>query len=200
MVRFYLETGKKTTSEYVFLKTLLKHWGILDQNYEIECVDGKDSLHLMTNKMKETALEGGKNVIIFDADSAQNGGGFDRRKTELEELLREMGVTAELFLFPNNQDDGDVEVLMETLMQKELHERFFHCYGDYEICLGNDYQAPNLKGKLHTYISAQKDLSNRQRKSLGAGQWLFNEKRFWNIDRETLNPLRMFIKGVFESN
>lgn len=197
MVRIYLETGKKTTSEYVFVKTLLKQWGILDHNYEIECVDGKDCLHLMTNKMRETSLEGGRNVVIFDADSAQSGGGFNCRRAELEELLRKMGVVAELFLFPNNQDDGDVEVLMETLMQKEMHERFFHCYRDYEICLGNDYQAPNLKGKLHTYISAQKALSNRQRKSLGAGQWLFEDKRFWDIDRETLNPLKEFIKTMF---
>ena len=198
MVRIYLETGKKTTSEYVFVRTLLKQWGILDENYEIECVNGKDSLHLMTNKMRETTLEGGRNVVIFDADSVQNGGGFNCRKAELKEMLREMEVAAELFLVPNNHDDGDVEVLMETLMQKEQHERFFHCYGDYEICLGNDYQAPNLKGKLYTYISAQKDLSNRKRKSLGEGQWLFEDKRFWNIDRETLNPLREFIKTMFD--
>lgn len=198
MVRIYLETGKNTTSEYVFVDTIIRHLGISSEMYEIKCVNGKDSLHLMENKMKETTLEGGKNLVIFDADSPENGGGFNVRKDALLQQLQSMGAIAELFLFPNNHDDGDVEVLMETLMQKELHKRFFHCYGGYETCLGNEYQTPNLKAKLHTYISAQKDLSQKQRKALGSGQWLFEDKRFWDIDRETLNPLKDFILEMFD--
>ena len=165
MVRIYLETGKKTTSEYVFVDTIIKHRGISSEKYEIECVNGKDSLHQLKNKMQETTLEGGINLVIFDADSADNGGGFEKRKSILLQQLEDMKVEASLFLFPDNQNDGDVEVLMETLVLKDKHKRFFSCYNGYEMCLGDEYQAPNLKGKLSTYISAQKGLTKKQRNS-----------------------------------
>ena len=40
MIKIYLETGKKTTSEYVFIETWLRVLG-LDKSYQIECVNGK---------------------------------------------------------------------------------------------------------------------------------------------------------------
>lgn len=98
----------------------------------------------------------------------------------------------DLFLYPNNQDDGVFENLLERLMQKEKHSRFFDCFTDYENCLGDEYVSPDLKGKLHTYMSAQKSLSNKERKNLGSGQWLFDDERFWNLDSEDLKPLREF--------
>lgn len=197
MVRIYLETGKNTTSEYVFVDTIIRHLGISPEMYEIKCVSGKDSLHLMENKMKETTLEGGKNLVIFDADSPENGGGFEKRKFDILHQLEGMRVDASLFLFPDNQNDGDVEVLMETLVQKDKHRRFFRCYSSYEMCLGDEYQAPNLKGKLHTYITAQKGLTKKQRNSIGNGQWLFENKDYWDIDRDTLTPLKDFILKAF---
>lgn len=197
MVRIYLETGKSTTSEFVFVDTLMRHWGISDEMYEIECVNGKDRLHLMANKMKETTLEGGKNLIIFDADSADNDGGFEIRKSDILHKLEVMKVEASLFLFPDNQNEGDVETLIETLIQRDKHKRFFSCYSGYEMCLGDEYQAPNLKGKLHTYITAQKGLTKKQRNSIGSGQWLFENKDYWDIDRETLKPLKDFILQSF---
>lgn len=153
----------------------------------------------MTNKMRETTLEGGRNVVIFDADSAQNGGGFNCRKAEIEELLREMGVVAGLFLFPNNQDDGDVEVLMESLANKEEHKRFFDCFYDYEQCLGDGYNSPDLKGKLYTFMTSQKGLSKRRLNKVKSGQWQFENKHYWDIDRETLLPLKKFLLGAFEN-
>lgn len=76
---------------------------------------------------------------------------------------------------------------------KETHEQWLHCYSDYETCLGNHYLTPNLKGKLFTYISAQKTLSNTQRNKLGSGQWLFNDAQYWNLNAPELQPLKDFL-------
>ena len=73
------------------------------------------------------------------------------------------------------------------------HEQWLHCYSDYETCLGNHYLTPNLKGKLFTYISAQKTLSNTQRNKLGSGQWLFNDAQYWNLNAPELQPLKDFL-------
>jgi hypothetical protein len=149
MTRIYLETGSKKTSEYVFIRTLLEDVLNFDKSkyaVEIECVGGKDNLPNVTNKMIDTTLgEGGTNLIIFDADSQAKAkdGGCIKRKKALQQILDSKGVQAEIFLFPNDKDDGDVETLLEKLMRKDLHEKFFDCYNDYETCLGDDYVRPD---------------------------------------------------------
>ena len=192
MIKIFLETGSKTSSEYVFIRTLLSSMGFDKEKDNIERVDGKDNLKNASTKMKDNTIQGGTNLIVFDADTVQNNGGFDKRKAELEQKLKDLDIKAELFLFPNNRDDGDFESLLENLVQKSTHQKFFDCYEDYEKCLGDKYQTPNRKGKLHTYISAQKGITHKQRNLLGQGEWLFDDTRFWNLDAKYLSPLKEF--------
>ena len=196
MINIYLETGKKTTSEYVFIEALLKTLDVDESLFRIECVNGKDNLQNAINTFIANTENGGKNLIIFDADSPQNGGGFTKRKNELEETLKKLGVEADVFLFPNNRDDGDFETLIARLVQNDKHKRFFDCYEDYEKCLGTDYLSPNLKGKLFTYISAM-PMSKTKRDRLGQGQWLFENNEYWNLESEALEPLKGYLEGFF---
>lgn len=193
MIKIFLETGKKTTSEYVFTRTLLRVLGISESLYQIECVNGKDNLPHAANTFIANTLQGGTNLLIFDADTEQNQGGFAKRKQELTETLQRLGIEAEIFLFPNNQDDGDFETLVEQLTQTERHQRFFDCYGDYENCLGTDYIAPNRKGKLFTYISAM-PMSKTQRDKLGQGEWHFDDPQYWDLNSPALEALKGFLK------
>lgn len=198
MVRIYLEAESAKVHEYVFVSTLMKHWGYDNSRFEIVPVRGKDNLHNVKVKFDETTLEGGRNIVIFDADFPSNGGGYENRRVELLEKLHELGVYADLFLFPNNHDDGDVEVLLDTLARKDKHKRFFECFHDYECCLGKDYNSPDLKGKLYTYMTSQKAFSKRKISEIKSGQWKFDDTDYWDIDRETLNPLKTFIRNAFE--
>lgn len=193
MITIFLETGSKTTSEYVFIKTLIKHLGVEEKVSEIVCVNGKDNLANSSNAFLANTLEGGTNLIIFDADSPANKGGFAIREKDLRQQFDFLGIKADLFLFPNNADDGDFEVLLESILRRDIHQRFFDCFEDYEKCLGGNYIAPNRKGKLFTYISAQKELTHKQRSDLGKGEWLFDDERFWDLDSPSLQPLKQFI-------
>lgn len=200
MIRIYLETGKSTTAESVFIKTILCHLGFNKNDFEIIFVGGKDNLKNVLNKMTETVIQdGGHNLVIFDADGIENGGGFENRKNEIEDLLSSSGVDANLFLWPNNKDDGDFETLAEKLIQADLHKRFLDCFHDYEICLGDDYLTPNRKGKLHTFVSAQKFLSKKQRDGLGKGEWMFDNTNLWNLDSQELEPLKEFLNKYLAS-
>ncbi|WP_278582626.1 DUF3226 domain-containing protein, partial [Prevotella denticola] len=134
-----------------------------------------------------------KVVIIFDADSLGNNGGYETRKKEIEEVLEENNAQAELFLFPNNEEDGDFETLLEHLIQKEKHTQMLDCYADYETCLGNDYVHPNLKGKIFTYISAMK-MSSSERRKLGNGEWMFDNAEYWSLESDYLKPLKAFLQ------
>ena len=102
---------------------------------------------------------------------------------------------------PNNSDDGDVEVLMETLVCKDLYKDWWDCFEDYEKCVQGatdsekkqKYNLPNRKAKLHTFISSQQ-LSNKQRDKIGRGFWLFDDPNYWDFTREELKPLLDFFK------
>lgn len=197
MVRIFIEAKKAETSECVFLSSYLHHLGIGEEAYDIVCVDGKDNLARCRNKFLENTIEGGINLIVFDADRPDTKGGFESRKAEITALLEDLAIEAELFLFPCNSEDGIFENLLERLMQTERHKQFLDCYHDYELCLGSDYIAPNTKGKVFTYISSQKELTRGQRKKLGSGQWLFEDARYWDLDNDCLLPLKEFLLTHF---
>lgn len=133
MIDIFLETGKKTTPEYCFIDDFVgKYLGVDPSEYGIECVDGKDNLQRAVNKLLDNTISGIRNLIIFDADSSSNGGGFEKRKSELLAKMKELNITADLFLFPNNRDDGMFEDLLMHIARKENHKSFFDCFSDYE--------------------------------------------------------------------
>ncbi|WP_270536232.1 DUF3226 domain-containing protein [Prevotella denticola] len=193
MTYIFLETGKPATSEAVFIKTLIENLGYNISSNKVEFVNGYKNLVNVIPTIKARCAEGGKVVIIFDADSLGNNGGYETRKKEIEEVLGENNAQAELFLFPNNEEDGDFETLLEHLIQKEKHTQMLDCYADYETCLGNDYVHPNLKGKIFTYISAMK-MSSSKRRKLGNGEWMFDNAEYWSLESDYLKPLKAFLQ------
>lgn len=174
-------------------KTLIENLGYNISSNKVEFVNGYKNLVNVIPTIKARCAEGGKVVIIFDADSLGNNGGYETRKKEIEEVLGENNAQAELFLFPNNEEDGDFETLLEHLIQKEKHTQMLDCYADYETCLGNDYVHPNLKGKIFTYISAMK-MSSSKRRKLGNGEWMFDNAEYWSLESDYLKPLKEFLQ------
>ena len=90
-------------------KTLIENLGYNISSNKVEFVNGYKNLVNVIPTIKARCAEGGKVVIIFDADSLGNNGGYETRKKEIEEVLGENNAQAELFLFPNNEEDGDFE-------------------------------------------------------------------------------------------
>ena len=76
---------------------------------------------------------GGKNMVVFDADTADNNGGFEKRKADLLAKRDELGLKFDLFLWPDNSRDGDVEVLMEDIARIDLYPELFDCSGDFVL-------------------------------------------------------------------
>ncbi len=200
MNRIFIEAKNKNTPEYHFLKTIL---GNFFQGKEVEfiCMDGIGNLFNEANlRQISLAKDSGDQVIILaDADTTAKGWGYEKRKEDIRKELLDNDIDVLFFLYPNNHDDGDVELLMEAAARRDLHSIVFDCFEDYEKCVSGPkdasgqpiYNTPDRKGKLHTYMTAQK-LSNTKRKKLGGGDWLFNDKNYWNLDAQALQPLKDF--------
>lgn len=200
----FIEAKNKSLPEAAFISTVLEKLGIDSEKYEIICTNGYTNLlnekKAFINQMKSNTDDGGKNIVVFDADYNENGGGFQKRKEELLNGGREKGVGFDLFLWPNNEDDGDVELLMERIARKDLYPEFFDCFNDYELCIGSRkdsngkpfYKTPNRKGKLHTYFNAL-PISNTRKSEFGRGEWLFDDGNIWDFGSDNLNSIIEFL-------
>lgn len=182
MNKIFIEAKHDNTSEFRFLKTVLSQ-SFQDREFAFIFMDGVDNLFSETilNQIRQAKDEGDNVLVVLDADFPSKGWGFAERTQDVIKKMRLTGVNFPFFLYPNNQDDGDVECLMEALARKDIHAKWWDCFGDYEKCVkgirdGNGnlmYNIPNRKAKLHTYISSQQ-LSNKQRDKVGRGHWLFD--------------------------
>ncbi len=76
--------------------------------------------------------------IIFDADkkeSQESDAGFDNKLEHICKELKEKRIDfprEQIFLFPNNQDDGDLETL---LLEIANHKEFINCFESYLDCI-----------------------------------------------------------------
>ena len=200
MNKIFIEARDKKTPEYHFLKTIIDlYFPALDVDFI--CTDGIGNLfnETITNQMRQAQAMGDQVLILIDADTTATGYGFVKRKADIENDMQKLQISFPYFIYPNNQDDVILENLMESLARRDLHKIFFDCFEDYEKCVSGVkdkdgqplYNTPNLKGKLHTYINAQK-LSNKLQKRFGSGDWLFNNINYWDLNSGALQPLKDF--------
>lgn len=200
MTKIFIEARHKNTAEYHFIKTILDiFFPKRDVNFIF--MDGIGNLFKEANTNQiSLAQESGEQVIVLaDADTKAKGNGYVKRKAEIDKGMAAHALSFPYFLYPDNHNDGNVEVLMEKAARHDLHSTFFDCFKDYENCVSGvkdesgepKYNVPDLKGKLHTYMSAQK-LPSKLRDRFGSGDWLFDNKDYWNLDVEALQPLKDF--------
>ena len=201
MTKIFIEAEDKTTPEHNFLKTIVDlHFH--DKEVDFRCIGGIGNLfnEKNINQISQSKEVEEQVLILIDADTVAKGFGFAKRKAEIEKDMQTLKLSVPYFIYPNNNDDGEVETLMESAARRDLHQVFFDCFEDYEKCVSGVkdksgealYNTPNLKGKLHTYMNTQK-LNNKLRRKLGSGDWLFNNTNYWDLNAASLQPLKDFL-------
>lgn len=200
MTRIFIEARNDKTPEHYFLKTII---ATFFPGIEVKFIfmDGIGNLYNETivNQINLAQENGEQIIVLADADTTAKGYGYAKRQKEINDGMAAHALSFPYFLYPNNRDDGDVEVLMENAARRDLHSTFFDCFEDYEKCVSGmknesgepRYNVPNLKGKLHTYMAAQK-LPRKLCKRFGSGDWLFDNKDYWNLEADALQPLKKF--------
>lgn len=190
MVQVFIEAKNSNTSEYQFIEYVLESLEM--ENKTIICVGGKDNLKKFANNIfqKGPLEDDKKNIVIFDADSIDKNGGFFKRKQELENFKQQNEIDFDLFLWPNNHDDGTFEdVLLDSV--KDEHRHILKCFDKFENCIRQEnktysYAFPNNKSKIYTYkelLQGHKD----------ANDWQFGNKKYWNFNNDYIKALKDFL-------
>ncbi|WP_000039502.1 DUF3226 domain-containing protein [Helicobacter pylori] len=159
-------------SDKNFLSWCLDVWKNEDHfdqaHFDIIHVEGKDKLFSdefckrIENILKNKNQEYRQVCIIFDADikkeNQESDAGFDNKLKHIREKFKEKGTDfpkEQIFLFPNNQDDGDLETL---LLKIAKHDEFLKCFEGYLECIKNKEHYKPIKkirkSKWHVYLEA----------------------------------------------
>jgi len=133
-------------------------------------------------------------LIIFDADTESNCGGFDRRKKDIEGY----GLTLDgIFLFPNNKNDGALEDLLENIIN-QTNKSIFDCWNKFENCL-QEYASkeitkkltvPAKKSKIYVYLEVLLGKAEKIKDPYRE----YKATEHWNLDAEYLLPLKNFLE------
>ncbi|AEN18080.1 DUF3226 domain-containing protein [Helicobacter pylori] len=154
-------------SDKNFLSWYLDVWKNED-HFDIIHVEGKDKLfsdefcERIKNILKNKNQEYRRVCIIFDADikkeNKESDAGFDNKLKYIREKFKEKGIDfpkEQIFLFPNNQDNGDLETL---LLEIAKHDEFLKCFEGYLECIKSKKHYEPIKNirknMLYAYLEA----------------------------------------------
>ncbi|GAA7210556.1 hypothetical protein HpBGD73_02280 [Helicobacter pylori] len=119
------------------------------KNFKVQNVDGKNNLSKRLLEIEKYD----KTLIIFDADK-----NYESNKKEILKVVSKTKQTIseeQIFLFPNNQDDGDLE---DLLLEIANHKEFINCFESYLDCIKKKEHYKPIKntGKnmLYAYLEA----------------------------------------------
>ncbi len=158
-------------SDKYFLSWCLDVWEY-QAHFDIFPLGGKDKLFSdefcknIENILNNKNLRYKQVCVIFDADikkeNQESDAGFDNKLKYIREKLKEKFKKKgsdfpkePIFLFPNNQDDGDLETL---LLKIAKHDEFLKCFEKYLECIkSKEHYEPikNIrKSKWYAYLEA----------------------------------------------
>lgn len=148
------------------------------------------------NALKQNTDAGGKNLVIFDADDDP-----ETRRKELLAIKEEFGVEFELFLLPNNKDAGELEDLLENIINPN-NQPVMDCWQTYEGELRKvriptktppTLTIPAKKTKIYAYLETLLGKSRSQKKLIKDANRNYENTQHWNLDTEYLEPLKEFL-------
>jgi len=154
----------------------------------------KELLNKSALSFRENTGKGGTNLLIFDADD-----NFEEKLNEIKTAKRELGLEFEIFLFPNNELPGDLEILLYNIVN-DKHKALVECWKQYENCLEKQthpYTLPARKTKVYAYLEALLGKSNSQKDKIKERNRNYRNSDHWNLDADYLRPLKTFLKQHF---
>ncbi|WRA02121.1 hypothetical protein KVM24_01875 [Helicobacter pylori] len=209
-------------SDKNFLSWCLDVWKNEDHfdqaHFDIIYVEGKDKLFSdefckrIENILKNKNQEYKQVCIIFDADekeSQERDAGFDNKLKHICEKFKEKEIDfpkEQIFLFPNNQDDGDLETL---LLKIAKHDEFLKCFEGYLECIkSKEHYKPikNIrKSKWYAYLEVlgleNLDIFDSKGKIKEKHQEEYEKlKEVIDFNSKSLIPLKDFLGQFAENN
>ncbi|WP_071149788.1 DUF3226 domain-containing protein [Bacteroides ndongoniae] len=178
-----------------FLRQLIGyHWGQVKED-SIIITGGYTNLlsaktgNTYANQMKRNSDDGGVNLVIFDADDD-----CEKRRKELLEWKNKVGVEFELFLFPDDKAAGELEDLLEQIINSD-NRPVMNCWRMYEDSLkdiilpwkgGMPLTIPAKKTKIYAYLEVLLGDSKSEKKKIKEANRDYTNTNHWDLHSQKL--------------
>lgn len=148
------------------------------------------------NEMQRTTADGGINLIVFDADSD-----CEKRKNEILDWKRRSKVDFELFLFPDNTHCGELEDLLQKIINPD-NQPVMECWDKYEDSLRSvslpwrketPLTIPAKKTRIYAYLEALLGSSRTEKEKIKETNRDYKDKNHWNLKANALSALTTFL-------
>lgn len=179
----------KYDEEFLMQYMLYKKVNIL---FEI-IQNGSNGLNNATITTIKKGLDDDKKVyIIFDADKSYDKT-LKQIKKKLKKQLGDSADTIDIFLFPNNKDNGELETLLLKIAKQKEIVKCFECYLH---CIEVKNKTTRANIEKHASIFAYKDAVGLRKhiekiKNMLETNEIFSE--YFDFDSPKLEPLREFL-------
>jgi hypothetical protein len=127
------------------------------------------------------------NITILDADV-----NAESRRNEVISDFASLGINSHLFLFPNDNAAGELEI---ALAEIAVDRKIISCFEAYEKCI-EGYEKPVNKSKIFAYLDAvlePKYKKNNRRDLIQEQNRNYRNLAHWNLHHDYLNPLYNFL-------
>ncbi len=185
------------------LEQLLDYLNLSDSQGKVIKTNGYTNLlsekteGLYLNEMLRTSANDGVNLVIFDADTD-----FKKRESELLEWKEKHRVNFELFLFPNNEEQGELEDLLERIINPE-NQPVINCWANFEEALKaiklpwkgeKGLTIPAKKTKIYAYLEVLLGTSRTEKDKIKEKNRDYRNSNHWNLKAPALTGLIDFLQ------
>lgn len=176
---YILVEGEK---DKAFLEYYIKHKNP-NLKYKIDVSSSYTNLKNRIEHLKKQINEGKRTCIIFDCDN-----NYEERKRFIGKVVSSLGEKIEIFLLPNNKDNGELETLLMNIATIDCIKK---CFDNYMSCIKS---CPNyeqikkpIKSKFFAYCEALLSCTNED---------IYKHENFgkyFNLESDELNALNDFL-------
>ncbi|GAA7661757.1 hypothetical protein HpMMM63_07250 [Helicobacter pylori] len=173
------------------------------KNFKVQNVDGKNNLSKRLLEIEKYD----KTLIIFDVD--KNYGSNKKEILKVVSKTKQTISEEQIFLFPNNQDDGDLE---DLLLEIANHKEFINCFEGYLDCIKKKEHYKPIKNIGKNMLYAYLEVFGLE--CLYTKENIFIEGKVKNkykedyeklkkaikFESELLNPLKNFLRQFAEND
>jgi len=160
----------------------------------------KSDGEFIKNQMTKNSDNNGTNLIIFDADKDHS-----KRLKEIIEWRVKNNLDFEIFLWPNNKESGDLETVLERIINPK-NAPIFECWSAYEDCLKSKkiegretpLTIPAKKTKIYGYLEALLGETKSQKDNIKEKEREYKTLEHWDLNSEHLNELKEFLNNHFQ--
>lgn len=144
--------------------------------------------------------QGYKLLVVYDTDDeTKNYGGITNRSAYLENIKKNFKIDFSYFLFPNNNDDGNLETLLLQIVNKKKYQQAYTCYKKYADCvleiggLENSLELLEPKHRIFSFIRTYHGVDKAKEENRDY------RNDFWDFNHTAIAGLLTFFKDFIKN-